>query len=385
LKKASTGVLKVLNIFFSTIGVVVITGLIFIFITSTSGLSTLISVVGLVNTQSLYDISSPEMFKGAAAGIVDSLDDPYSKYLDKDIWEELKLRLEAKFGGIGVYVFQDNEGRIIIYSPIKGTPAYEAGIKHGDIITRINGNSTMNMSQDDAVNLMRGDPGTQLELTVYRDSEGKEYVFKIVREIINVPSVEDEVLDEENGIGYIKLSQFHNQSAREMSESINRLINEEKIQSLILDLRNNGGGEFDAAIQIAGIFLDGDDVVSSADKNGNKKVYQASSGKIDIPLIVLVNQDSASASEILAAALQDNKRALLLGETTYGKGLVQTVFPLRDGGALKLTTQKYFTPNGTDINEIGIVPDYIVAYDAESEEDVQLQRALELMQEQMGV
>ncbi len=378
------GFLKGLNIIFSTLGVLLVAGLIFILTVNPIGLGTLVSVIGLVNTQSLYNIDSQQMLEGASAGIVEALDDPYSTYLDKQTWQELKIRLEAKFGGIGVYVLQDNEGQIKVYSPIKGTPAYEAGVQHGDIIIRINGESTMNMTQDDAVTLMRGDPGTQLELTIYRESDNKEYVFKIVREIINVPSVEDEVLDADKGIGYIRLSQFHTQSSVEMAESVERLINEEGIKGLILDLRNNGGGEFEAAIDIASIFLDeGDEVVSSADARGNEKVYKASSGKTDIPLVVLVNQDSASASEILAAALQDNQRAMLVGSTTYGKGLVQTVFPLRDGGALKLTTQKYFTPNGTDINEIGIVPDHLVADDIENSEDEQLNKALEVLKQQM--
>ncbi|KUG03859.1 carboxyl-terminal protease [hydrocarbon metagenome] len=378
------GFLKGLNILFSTLGVFFVAGLIFILAVNPIGLGTLVSVVGLINTQSLYDIDSQQMLEGASAGIVEALDDPYSTYLDKQTWQELKIRLEAKFGGIGVYVFQDNEGLIKVYSPIKGTPAYEAGVQHGDIVTRINGESTMNMTQDDAVTLMRGDPGTQLELTIYREADNKEYVFKIVREIINVPSVEDEVLDADQGIGYIRLSQFHTQSTVEMMESVDRMVNESNIKGLILDLRNNGGGEFEAAIDIASIFLDeGAEVVSSADARGNSKVYKASAGKTDVPLVVLVNQDSASASEILAAALQDNERALLVGATTYGKGLVQTVFPLRDGGALKLTTQKYFTPNGTDINEIGIVPDFSIADDIENSEDVQLDKALEVLKQQM--
>jgi len=384
LNNKGKGFLKGLNILFSTLGVFFVAGLIFILAVNPIGLGTLVSVVGLINTQSLYDIDSQQMLEGASAGIVEALDDPYSTYLDKQTWQELKIRLEAKFGGIGVYVFQDNEGLIKVYSPIKGTPAYEAGVQHGDIVTRINGESTMNMTQDDAVTLMRGDPGTQLELTIYREADNKEYVFKIVREIINVPSVEDEVLDADQGIGYIRLSQFHTQSTVEMMESVDRMVNESNIKGLILDLRNNGGGEFEAAIDIASIFLDeGAEVVSSADARGNSKVYKASAGKTDVPLVVLVNQDSASASEILAAALQDNERALLVGATTYGKGLVQTVFPLRDGGALKLTTQKYFTPNGTDINEIGIVPDFSIADDIENSEDVQLDKALEVLKQQM--
>jgi carboxyl-terminal processing protease len=168
------------------------------------------------------------------------------------------------------------------------------------------------MTSDEAAQLMRGDPGTQLELGVYRESEGKEISFTIVREIINVPSVEDKILDEQVGIGYISLNQFHAQSAHELSSSVEKMINGEQVKGIILDLRDNGGGDFNAAVDIAGIFLDGSTVVSAADGKGNQQVYKASLGQVDIPLVVLVNHDSASASEILAAALQENQRAELV-------------------------------------------------------------------------
>lgn len=377
--------LRGLNIFFSLVGVVALTGLMVVFLTNAAGISTFISVLGLVKTQSLYEIDTPRVFEGAAAGVVSALDDPYSQYLDKKTWQDLKIRLDAKFGGIGVYVLQDDAGRLKIYSPIKGTPAYEEGVKHGDIITKINGENATGMTQDDAVHLLRGDPGTQLLLTVYRDSDGQEHDFKIIRKVINVPSVEDQVLDEAGQVGYIRLSQFHARSTQEMADSINKMLEKNHIKGLVLDLRDNGGGDFDAAIAIADMFLDEVEVVSAADTRGNKKVYRGSPGKIDIPMVVLVNQDSASASEILAAALQDNRRAVLVGQRTFGKGLVQTVFPLRngEGGALKLTTQKYFTPRGTDINEIGIHPDYVVENPKSDDRDLQLQKALELIKQQI--
>ncbi|MDD2585914.1 MAG: S41 family peptidase [Syntrophomonadaceae bacterium] len=376
-------VLRGLNIFFATLGVLVVAGLLFIFITNSTGLGTLASVIGLVKTQALYDIHTPNIIEGATSGVVDALDDPYSKYLDKKTWKDLKERLEAEFGGIGVYVLQDREGRLKVVSPIKGTPAYKEGIKDGDIIIRINGESTMGMTQDDAVHLMRGDPGTQLVLGVYREAANQEYDFKIIREVINIPSVEAKTLDSAGQIGYIRLNQFHSRSAQEMADNLNKLLAEKHIKGLILDLRDNGGGDFDSSISIASIFLDGEEVVSVADAKGNKNVYRASREKVDIPMVVLVNGNSASASEILAGALQDNKRALLVGQKTYGKGLVQTVYPLRNGGALKLTTQKYFTPDGTDINEIGINPDYTIENNPESDQDLQLNKATELIKEQI--
>lgn len=373
------GIWRGLNIFFSVIGMAVVAAIIFLMITNAAGLGTLLSVVGLVNTQSLFDTSPSEMIEGATAGIVDSLDDPYSKYLDKQTWEDLRVRLEAKFGGIGVYVLQDETGRLKIVSPIKGTPAYEAGLQNGDIIIRINGESVINMSQDDAVHLMRGDPGTQIVLGIYRESDGKEYDYTIIRQIINVPSVEDRMLDDSPAIGYIKLNQFHAQSAQEMADTLNRLLQDNRMEGLVLDLRGNGGGDFEASVAIASIFMDGQEVVKVVDAQNNETIHRASAGSIDIPLVVLVNGDSASASEILAGALQDNQRAVLVGEKTYGKGLVQTIYPLRDGSALKLTTQKYYTPDGTDINEIGITPDYMIEQETDSSSDLQLEKAVELV------
>ncbi len=353
-------------------------------VTNFAAVSTFFSVLGLVNTQSLYDSNSDSLINGATEGIVASLEDPYSRYLDPVTWQDLESKLEAKFGGIGVYVLQDDEGRHKIVAPIKDTPAFKAGIKNGDIIIGINGASTMNMSQDEVVHQMRGEPGTQLVLTVYRESEGKDYELVIIREIINVPSVDASVLDEVPGTGYIKLNQFHTQSAREVADSLNNLVGENHIKGLILDLRNNGGGEFTASISIASLFLEnGQEVVSVADSYGHKKVHQASGQSVALPLVVLVNGNSASASEILAGALQDNGRAVLVGEQTFGKGLVQTIFQLPDGGALQLTTQKYYTPNGNDINQIGITPDYIVESSEDDTQDLQLQKAVELIKKQL--
>lgn len=368
--------------FFALLGLLVFISLAFVFISNSSGISSLISVVGLMKSQSLYEPQGNKMIEGATSGIVSSLNDPYSKYLNKSQWQELKLQLNAEFGGIGVYVLELADGQLGIVSPIKGTPAYRKGLKNGDIILRINGESAVNMSQDDAVHQMRGEPGTQLDLSVFRPSDGKEHEFKIVREIINVPSVEDKVIGDGAAIGYIKLNQFHAHSTQEIVDSLNRL-NKRDIKGLILDLRDNGGGDFDASIAIADIFLEDKEVVSVKDARGNETEHRAEAGSFKLPMVVLVNGNSASASEILSGALQDNKRAVLVGEKTYGKGLVQTVFPLRDGGALKLTTQKYFTPNGTDINEIGIAPDFVVKNPAEGDQDLQLQRAIEILKQKI--
>lgn len=372
-----------LNVFFSVIGWLVTIGLILVFLTNAAGIANFIGVLGLIKSYSIYDLDSSKIFQGAAAGVVETLKDPYSEYLDKETWQELQVRLNAKFGGIGVYILQDDAGRLKILSPLKGTPAFNAGIKSGDYITKINDKSTNGMTQDEAVHLLKGEPGTQVIVTVYRQSDEQEREFKIIRANINVPSVEEKTLDNAKQIGYIKLSQFSSQSSKEMQEAVIQLVDKDKVKGLILDLRDNGGGEFEAAIQIADLFLDDVAVVSAVDARGNKEVYNASIGKITLPLVVLVNGDSASASEILSAALQDNKRAVLVGQKTFGKGLVQTVFPLRDGGALKLTTQRYYTPNGTDINKIGINPNYKVKNDPNSTQDKQLLKAEELIKKQI--
>lgn len=374
------GWFKGLNIFFSVLGIMAFLGVAALLVANASGVGTFLSVAGLVKTQSLYEFDSKKALEGATAGIVDSLHDPYSKYLNKKDWADLKSKLEAEFGGIGIYIVQDKENKLRVVAPIKGTPAERAGLQQGDIIISVNGESTAAMSQDDAVHLMRGDPGTQVILGIYRESESREIEFKIVREIINVPSVEDKVLEQDPRIGYISLNQFHARSAREMTQSVNRLA-EKNVKGLILDLRDNGGGDFEASIAIAGIFLDNKVVVSVADARGNKTVDRSSKGSIKIPLVVLVNNNSASASEILAGALRDNKRAVLVGEQTYGKGVVQTIYPLRNGGALKLTTQEYFTPNGTDINKIGIHPDYVVQNKAGEDKDAQLEKAITVLQD----
>jgi len=375
-------VFKSVSTFLSIFGLLVLLSVGFVFATNWNSWSSMFSVLGLIKAQSLYTPHSDKMIEGATAGIVSSLNDPYSKYLNKTQWQELKVQLNAEFGGIGVYLVELEGNKLAIVSPIKGTPAARAGLKNGDIITKINGENTIGMSQDDAVRLMRGEPGTQLELEVFRPDDGQEHSFKIVREIINVPSVEEKIVNQSPMIGYIKLNQFHAHSAKEITDSLNKL-DADKVKGLILDLRDNGGGDFDASLDIADLFLENQDVVSVKDAKGKKTNHKAEMGSFSAPMIVLVNKNSASASEILAGALQDNGRAILVGEKTFGKGLVQTVYPLRNGGALKLTTQKYFTPKGTDINEIGINPDFVVKNPDKGEKDLQLDRAIELLKQKV--
>jgi carboxyl-terminal processing protease len=239
------------------------------------------------------------------------------------------------------------------------------------------------LAQDYVVSLMRGAPATAVSVTIYRESDQSARSFDIIRDVIlNVSSVQWEVMPYQHvNIGYISLNQFHSRSVEEITEALTAF-NSQGVSGLILDVRNNGGGDFEAALTIADMFLDEGVMVNIVDARGNMEQRMATVGGTSLPMVMLVNGNSASASEVLAGALQDNGRAVLLGDKTFGKGLIQTLYPLADGGALKLTTRKYLTPHETDINEIGIIPDVEISVElssVSSDQDVQLQRAMEIL------
>lgn len=376
-KLRRSGLIKGIVLIFAFIGLLFVLSVTYLTVTYKNNLGSLVSLTLLIKNNALEPVETPVLFEGAMRGMVNALEDPYSAYLDRRQFEDLNIKLRASFGGIGIVVGADEENRFRVVSPMKGTPAYREGIKSGDIILRINGESTRGLTLDDAVEMMRGEPGTQVHIGVYRESDGQEYDYKITREIINVPSVDSELLPGTPRIGYLHLLQFTNTSPQEMEKALNQL-HKEKAQGLILDLRDNPGGDFEAVLKIADLFLDEGAIVKVADHRGKEVVHEAHPGALELPVVVLVNQGSASSSEILAGALQDHRIAPLVGEKTFGKGLVQTVYPLVGGDALKLTTDKYFTPRGTDINQIGIVPDYSVPSDGR-DEDPQLKRAREIL------
>lgn len=372
------GFLKGLICFFAIIGLVVVGAVTYCIITNQYSLGSLVKLVWLMENESLKDKSRTIMVQGAMKGIVDAINDPYSTYLSKAEFEDLDVRIQGSFSGVGIVVAADKDNRITVVAPLRKSPAARAVIKSGDIITNINGDTTKGMTVEDAVELIRGEIGTQVEITVFRESDKDEHVFKVIRDNITVDSVDSRMIKKEPAIAYVQISQFTSQTPEEFRKHMQNML-DKGAKGLILDLREDPGGDFASAVEIADTILSRGTIVKIADRNGKSEVYSASAGGLNMPIVVLVNKGSASSAEILAGALKDNKVAVLVGEKTYGKGLVQTVFPLHGGDALKLTTDKYYTPNGTDINQIGIVPDYVVDNPPNAEPDAQLQKATDIV------
>ncbi len=304
-------------------------------------------------------LDTKDLVYGAIKGMLGSLD-AHSAFMPPEVYKEMQVDTKGEFGGLGLQV-GIRDKRLVVVAPIADTPAAEAGLKAGDIILKVDeAEMTLETTLMDAVQMMRGAKGTAVTLTVKRKSETKPLTFTLIRAIIRINSVKSKVI--EAGIGYIHLSQFQEHSARDMKKAISTLLNE-NIHSLVLDLRNNPGGLLNAAVKISDQFLEsGQLIVSIKSRDGNKDEYTASKNSElgGIPIIVLVNEGSASASEIVAGALQDWKRAVVVGMQTFGKGSVQTILPLSDGSALRLTTAKYYTPSGRSIQNRGIEPDIIV-------------------------
>ncbi len=360
---------------------VVILGVYF-FSTNASSVETLLRSIVLIESQSLYreNVDSGAMVLGATEGIVGSLNDPYSYYLTPKQWQEQQEKLNAEFAGIGVYMGVLEDGSIVLMAPIPNTPAEQAGLQSGDILLAVDGTSVSEMTLDEVNTLVRGEAGTQVSLSIHREGEDSIRDFTITRAIIEVPSVYSEMVDEEAGIGYIYLSTFHSKSPEEIQTATEEL-QAMGAKSLVLDLRDNGGGDYNAALKIADYFLDDKDIVQIAGAHGVLYIEHSNSGANPIPLVLLVNGNTASASEVLASALRDNQRAQLIGQTTYGKGIIQVLFPLNDGGALKLTTNQYLNLQGEAIHEVGLVPDETVEESEDLLQDLPLERAIEILKE----
>ncbi len=307
------------------------------------------------------DVDDKKLLENAIRGMLQGLD-PHSTYLDEDAYKELQEGTSGEFGGLGIEVGYE-DGFVKVISPIDGTPAQRAGIKAGDLIIRLDNKSVKGISLMEAVKMMRGKPGSKITLTIVREGESKPFEISIVRDIITVENIKTETI--EPGFTYIRISNFQTHTVDDLKKGLIKLKNENNnnIKGLILDLRNNPGGLLNAAVGVSDLFLNNGLIVYTEGRIKDSKLkFNAKPSEMlkDTPIIILVNGGSASASEIVAGALQDQKRAVIMGEKTFGKGSVQTILPMNDRTALKLTTARYYTPSGRSIQASGIEPDMIV-------------------------
>jgi len=340
-------------------------------------------VLEKINEEYVEDINQSESMDSAINGLLQSLD-PYSAYLSPENFEEMQTETSGEFVGLGIEVSME-AGVVKVITPLDDTPASRAGLKAGDYIVKINDTQVQGKTLTEAVEIMRGPVGSDIELTVRRRGVKKALTFTLTREIIEIQSVKSDLLDK--NIGYLRLTSFNENSAQQIKKRINDLNNEKKLKGFILDLRNNPGGLLSQAIKITDYFLDNGEIVSTKSRKAseNRKWFardgDLTGGK---PLIVLINYGSASASEIVAGALKDHKRAIILGENSYGKGSVQSIIPLRNEGAIRLTIAKYYLPSGTSISEVGVTPDIEIneegnEFKIKTETDNQLNYALKLL------
>jgi len=340
-------------------------------------------VLEKINKQYVDEVDQSKSMDAAINGLLQSLD-PYSAYMTPESLEGMQTETSGKFGGLGIEVGME-AGVVKVISPIDNTPASKAGLKAGDYIVKIDGVQVQGKSLMDAVELMRGLVGSSIEITVRRRGVKKALIFNITREIIQVQSVKSELID--NNIGYIRLTSFNENSSQQIKEKVEKLNKDKNLKGYILDLRNNPGGLLSQAIKISDFFLDNGEIVSTKSRkvSENRKWF-AKKGDITEgkTLVVLINYGSASASEIVAGALKDHKRAIILGENSYGKGSVQSIIPLKNKGAIRLTIAKYYLPSGKSISEVGVTPDIEIVEGSEnfkfnSETDNQLNFAIKLL------
>lgn len=334
----------------------------------------LLGLEGLIQEDYYKEVSENNLVDGALKGLFEGLNDPYSQYYTVDEFESLKEQTSGSFVGIGVYIGVNPENnKLTIISPIEGSPADKAGIKSGDIVLKVDGQSVETKKIDDVIKHIKGKENTKVNLNVQR--KGEELSFDIKRETIVTKSVSNEVMD--NNIGYLRIKSFDENTYKEFKENLNTL-ESKGVKGLVIDLRDNPGGLLDVCVDIADDLIGKGTIVYTKDNTGNKEYYKSDDKQVDMPIAVLINGGSASASEILTAALVDNNKAIAIGETSFGKGLVQSVKGLKDGTGYKLTTAQYFTPNGDYINGKGITPKI-----KETNENQQLKSALEYIKKEI--
>ncbi|MES0337824.1 MAG: S41 family peptidase [Candidatus Magnetobacterium sp. LHC-1] len=321
-------------------------------------------VINIVKSSYVEEVKTKDLIYGAIKGMVSSLD-PHSGFMTPELFKEMKVDTKGEFGGVGIQIGKKG-GFITVIAPIEDTPAYSAGIKAGDIIVKINGESTEKMTLFDAVSKMRGQKGSKVTISIMRKGMGAPKDYTLTRDIIKVQSVKSKVVDD--SIAYIKITQFQEKTVSDLVKAIDKL-KEKKLTAVILDLRNDPGGLLQGAVGVAEQFLPKNKlVVYIKDRSGEKKEFLTEgTDKFEkLPMVVIVNEGSASASEIVAGALKDWNRAVIIGTTTFGKGSVQSVLPLSDGAGLRLTTARYYTPKGISIQNTGITPDIVVKLKTEN-------------------
>ena len=340
-------------------------------------------VLDKINKEYVDEVNQGKAMDAAINGVLQSLD-PYSAYMSPETFNNMQTETTGEFGGLGIEVGME-AGVVKVISPIDNTPASRAGIKAGDYIVKINETQVQGKSLTEAVELMRGPVGTDIEITVRRVGKKKAIIFNITREIIEIESVKSKILDDK--IGYLRLTSFNENSSEQIKNKIKEIKKDKKIKGYILDLRNNPGGLLSQAIRISDFFLDNGEIVSTKSRKSseNRKWFSKKGDLIDgKTLIVLINYGSASASEIVAGALKEHKRAILVGENSYGKGSVQSIIPLKNKGAIRLTISKYYLPSGESISEVGVTPDIEIEESSDgfainTDTDNQLNFALKLL------
>jgi len=340
-------------------------------------------VLDKINKEYVDEVNQSKVMDAAINGVLQSLD-PYSAYMSPEMFDNMQIETTGEFGGLGIEVGME-AGVVKVISPIDNTPASKAGIKAGDYIVKINETQVQGKSLTEAVELMRGPVGTDIEITVRRIGKKKAIIFNITREIIEIESVKSKILDDK--IGYLRITSFNENSSEQIKNKIKEIKKDKKIKGYILDLRNNPGGLLSQAIKISDFFLDYGEIVStkSRKRSENRKWFSKKGDLIDgKTLIVLINYGSASASEIVAGALKEHKRAILIGENSYGKGSVQSIIPLKNKGAIRLTISKYYLPSGESISEVGVTPDIEIEESSDgfainTDTDNQLNFALKLL------
>ena len=342
-------------------------------------------VLETIKKEYVDEVDQAEIMDSAINGVLQSLD-PYSAYMSPKSFEGMRTDTKGEFGGLGIEIGMES-GVVKVIAPIADTPASKAGIKSGDYIVRINDEQVQGKSLTEAVELMRGPVGSEIKLTIRRRNEKKALEFKIKRAVIEVRSVEAKIIGEKNKIGYLRLKSFNENSDEQLFKNINNFEKKNKLNGYILDLRNNPGGLLTQAISITDFFLDDGEIVSTKGRkiSETRRFFSRKGDGINgKPLIVITNNGSASASEIVSGALKDHKRAIILGEKTYGKGSVQSIIPLKNGGGLRLTISKYYLPSGKSISEVGVLPDIYVEetgkdFKINTKTDNQLKYAIDLL------